>query len=390
MATGAHDATMVRLRGLKKRRALVISAGGIRSGIQVLYVGYEGDEWEIFSTAYLPWPQRVGDLIARLNETEDPVALSDFAWLDYKVTMLFLDAAKAALTAAHKSIGGPHYAALNKPNLWKGPTGENLQQGYWNVMAGDAPYLATSLGIPVITEFLRHNIVAGGPGLLPTYPGSLIIARKTEGVGLFLNIGMVSRMSIIGKGGSKLIFESDVGPGTVLIDKCAAVAECPGGIDRDGQLTAKGYPNAECLEILSADPWLSKAAPKYASPEIFANLLSHPCLNPLSNVDKMATITALTAVSAYHFYRREYRGAAQPEALWVSGGGGNNLALLDYLKASFDPIPVRSVEELGVPADMKIPLTLGLTADAFICGKKVPWESGVTPKIKPLGRWVLP
>jgi anhydro-N-acetylmuramic acid kinase len=356
----------------------------------VLYLGYAGDDWEVFSTSYLPWPQKVGDLIVRISETQDPVALADFGWLDYKVTMLFTEAAKAALAGAHKSIGEPHYAVLNKPTLWKGPTGENLQQSNWNLTVGDELYVANSLGIPVMTEFLRHNILAGGPGVLPTFPGNLIIAEKTDGVGLFINIGLVSRMTVIDKPAGKLLFESDVGPGTVLIDKCAQEAECPGGIDRDGQLTAKGYPNAECLETLSSDPWLAKAAPKQASPEIFAHLLEHPCLKQLTNVDKLATITALTAVTTYHFYRREYKKNVQPEALWVSGGGGNNLALLDYLKASFDPIPVRSVEELNIPADMKIPLTLGLTADAFICGKKVPWESGVSPKIKPLARWALP
>ncbi|MCL2218626.1 MAG: anhydro-N-acetylmuramic acid kinase [Chitinispirillia bacterium] len=390
MASSANNAIISKLRGLKTRRALVISAGGIRSGIQVLYMGYTGDDWEVFSTAYLPWPQKVGDLIIRLNETEEPVALSDIGWLDYKVTMLILDAAKAALVNAHKSVGKPHYAALNKPTLWKGPTGENLQQSNWNLLVGDELYLANSLGIPVMTEFLRHNMLAGGPGVLPTFPGSMIVAKKTEGVGLFLNIGTVARMTIIDKKAGKLLMEADTGPGTVLIDKCALEAECPGGIDRDGQLTARGYPNAECLETLAGDNWLSKAAPKQASPEIFTHLLNHPCLKVLSSIDRMATITALTAISAYEFYRREYKGAQQPEALWVSGGGGNNLALLDYLRASFDPIPVRSVEELDIPPDMKVPLTLGLTVDAFIRGKTIPWETGVHPKIKPLGRWTAP
>jgi hypothetical protein len=83
------------------------------------------------------------------------------------------------------------------------------------------------------------------------------------------------------------------------------------------------------------------------------------------------------------------RSTTQPAALWISGGG-NNIALVDFLKASFDPIPVRSVEALNVPPDMKVPLTLALTVDAFVCGKAVPWESGTNPKIKPLGRWALP
>ncbi|MDR2591600.1 MAG: anhydro-N-acetylmuramic acid kinase, partial [Chitinispirillales bacterium] len=351
-----------KLRRMKSRRVVVISAGGLQSGIQTLYMGFTGDDWEVFSTAYLPYPQRVAELITRLSETQEPVALSELGWLDYKVTMLFLDSVKNALSGVPKAIGAPHYAVLNKPTLWKGATGENLQQSSWNLTVGDEVFVANALGVPVITEFLRHNILAGGPGILPTNPGSLIVAKYTAGVGLFVNIGLVSRMTVIDRDApQQLLFESDTGPGTVLIDKCAQEAECAGGFDRDGALTATGAPCAECLEVLAADPWIVKAAPKQASPEIFSHLLSHPCLKSLSLVDKLATITALTARSVYDFYRREYKGSAQPSALWISGGGANNLTLVDFLKASFHPIPVRSVEELNVPPDMKVPLTLGLT-----------------------------
>ncbi|MDR2577861.1 MAG: anhydro-N-acetylmuramic acid kinase [Chitinispirillales bacterium] len=379
-----------KLKQLKKRRAVIVSAGGLRSGIQTLYLGFSNDGWEIYSKAFLPYPQKVTELIVRLSETQDPVALSDVGWLDYKVTMLFVDSVRSVLANTPKAIGDPHYAVLNKPTLWKGATGENLQQSSWNLTIGDELHLANSLGIPTLSGFVRHNILAGGPGVLPTFPGNLMVAEKTNGVGLFVNIGLVSRMTIIDKKAQAMLFESDIGPGTVLIDKCAQEANCPDGFDRDGKLTSGGAPNAECLEVLAADPWLAKAAPKQASPEIFTHMLNHPCLKPLNNINKLATVTALTAKSMYDFYRREYRESAEPEALWVSGGGANNLALLDFLKASFDTIPVRSVEELNIPADMKIPLTLGLTVDAFICGKTVPWASGMSPKVEPLGRWALP
>jgi len=379
-----------KLRRLKSRRVVVISAGGLQSGIQTLYLGFTGDDWEVFSTAYLPYPQRVAELITRLSETQGPLALSELGWLDYKVSMLFLESVRNALSGVPKAIGAPHYAVLNKPTLWKGATGESLQQSSWNLTVGDEVFVANALGVPVITEFLRHNILAGGSGVLPTFPGSLMVAKYTAGVGLFVNIGLVSRMTVIDRDAQALLFESDTGPGTVLIDKCAQEAECDGGFDRDGALTATGNPCSECLEILAADPWIAKAAPKQASPEIFSHLLGHPCLKPLSPVNKLATITALTARSVYDFYRREYREAARPSALWVSGGGTNNLTLVDFLRASFDPIPVRSVEDLHVPPDMKVPLTLGLTVDAFVCGKTVPWESGSNPNIKPLGRWALP
>jgi anhydro-N-acetylmuramic acid kinase len=379
-----------KIKQLKKRRSLVISAGGVQSGIQALYLGFENDDWELYSKALLPYPPKVGELIARLNETQEPVALSDIGWLDYKMTTLFWESANNALAGAPKSLREPHYVVLNKPTLWKGETGENLQQHNWNLAVGDELYVANALGVPVLTEFLRHNILAGGSGVLPTFPGSINIARHITGINIFVNIGLVSRVTIVNKRANTQILECDIGPGTVLIDKCAQDADCPCGFDRDGKLTSQGQVFAGCLEALAADPWFAKAAPKQASPEIFAHLLNHPCLKPLGRVDRLATITALTAKSIYDFYRREYKEAVPPEALWVSGGGSNNLALVDFLKSSFDPLPVKNVEELNVPADMKIPLTLALTVDAFIMGEKVPWDSGSNPKVNPLCRCTMP
>ncbi|MDR3012581.1 MAG: anhydro-N-acetylmuramic acid kinase [Chitinispirillales bacterium] len=379
-----------KLKSRKKRRALAVSAGGLQSGIQALYLGLTNDDWEIYSTAFLPYPQKVADLMERFSEAQSPAALPDFGWLDYKISTLFVECAKNALAGAPKAIGEPHYATLNKPTLWKGETGEGLQQTNWDIPVGDELYAASALGIPVMSGFLRHNILAGGPGALPAFPGILAAARDTTGIGLFVNIGLVSRMAAVDKTAEKLLFESDIGPGTAIIDKCARATGCPEGFDRDGKAASQGTPNAECLEILSADQWIQKPAPKQAIPEIFTHLLSHPCLKPLNNTDRLATITALTAKSIYDFYRREYREPAQPETLWISGGGSNNLALADFLKASFDPIPVRSVEELNIPSDMMVPLTLGLTVDAFICGKSIPWETGDHPKIEPIGRWAMP
>jgi len=93
------------LRRLRARRALVVSAGGVRSGIQGLYLGVSGDEWEILSSALLPYPQKVLELIDRLSETQDPVALSDIGWLDYKVTMLFLIARGRLSPARRRRLG---------------------------------------------------------------------------------------------------------------------------------------------------------------------------------------------------------------------------------------------------------------------------------------------
>lgn len=379
-----------KLKKIKKRRILVISAGGVQSGVQALYIGIEDDEnWNTYAKAFIPYPQKMGLLIEQLNETQDPLKLSELAWLEYKTTMLFLESAKAALAQAPKAFSQPHLVVLNKLTLWRGVTGENLQQSNWNLTVGDAQFVSSSLNLPVLTDFIRHNILAGGPGVLPVSAGSLKIAKRVSGPAVFINAGLLSRITIVDNNNSTLLLESDTGPGTVLIDKCVREADCPEGFDRDGHLSQKGVVNTECLEKLSSDPWFTKPAPKQSSVDSFIHLLDEKSLKKLNSLDKIATVTALTAKTIFDFYSREY-SLDTPQAIWLSGGGSNNLTLIDYLNAYFEPVAVRNIEELGIPSDVKIPLTLGLSVDSFLSGNALPWESGSNPKIRPLARWVFP
>ncbi|KMQ50315.1 Anhydro-N-acetylmuramic acid kinase [Chitinispirillum alkaliphilum] len=379
-----------KLKRKKNRRILIISAGGIQSGIQALYIGTENGSWNIHSKAFIPYPKKVGTLIGKLIETQDPITPSELAWLEYKTTMLFLESATAALAQAPKAIGKPHFVVLNKLTLWKGKTGENLQQSNWNLTVGDAQFVASSLNLPVFTDFIRHNILAGGPGVLPLFPGILKISKQVSGPAVFVNIGLLSRITIIDNDNSTLITESDSGPGTILVDKCAQAADSPDGFDRDGNLSQKGVVNTESLETLSSEPWFKKPAPKHSSIDSFLHLLEKEEIKSLDPIDRVATITALTAKTIFDFYTREYPLKTNPGAVWISGGGSNNLAIINYLSAYFDPIPIRTIEELGVPADVKIPLALGLSVDTFISGNSVPWETGNNPVIKPLARWITP
>jgi 1,6-anhydro-N-acetylmuramate kinase len=115
-----------------------------------------------------------------------------------------------------------------------------------------------------------------------------------------------------------------------------------------------------------------------------------PRVAALSPYDKIATLTALTARTAFEFFKREYHHVLSPETVWVSGGGANNLTLLEFLSTYFDPVKVKSVEESGIPAALRIPLALGLSVREFIAGHPGPWKAGANPEIAGVGRWILP
>ncbi|MBN1578197.1 MAG: anhydro-N-acetylmuramic acid kinase [Chitinispirillaceae bacterium] len=381
-------------RKIRKRRILIISAGGLQGGLQCLYIAAANDAWEIIAHSSVPYPQKIARLLEQISTNSSlQIEFADLAWLDYKLSLLFSECARTTLTQLPTSLRVPHCAVLNKPFLWKGPTGEVQEPTNWDLPLGDAQHLASTLCIPVVTDLIRHHCIAGGQGIPPVNYGSLRIAASCGGIVVFLNIGLVSRMTIVDTGRDEILTDSDTGPGTCCIN--AVIKQCGSadeneGFDRDGSLAAQGSVDGDCLKKLSENPWFLKPAPKQASTRLFNDLVKLPQFTMLAEADRLATITALTARTIYDFYRREFQQLSSGQTVFLSGGGSHNQTLLQYLKTFFDTIPVKSVEELGIPVDMRIPLALGLTVNAYVGGTAIPWESGDNPKVQPLGKWVWP
>ena len=357
----------------KQRRILVISAGGETSGIQGLYFLSLNDTWEIVSHTIVPYPQKIGNLIE--SSRRQPVAAADLAWLDCKITLLLAECAKATLAAVPRGLRKPHLAVLNQLALYKGPTGEQEPFKVWNIALGDPEFFAASLDVPVLYDFSRQSLLAGGNGSLPFISGNLIIARRFSAIVVFLNIGLVSHMTIVDRASSRCILDSDTGPGMCLINQCARGTNSADGFDRDGFEASKGTVNVACLDSLATSPWFLKEAPKQASSEIFDPFMQKPDIMALAPNDRLATVTALTARTIHDFFRTAYKEQNQPEMVVISGGGANNVSLVKYLTTYFGHVPLITSEELGIPVEMRIPLALGLSVDAFLMKKNEEWEA---------------
>jgi anhydro-N-acetylmuramic acid kinase len=199
---------------------------------------------------------------------------------------------------------------------------------------------------------------------------------------------MLAHLFIFDTHANHIILDTDIGPGTCLINKAAQEANCPDRFDRDGSESAQGKIDAGCLEILTSQEMFCLASPRQASLSELTKLYDHPCMKALTPRDKLATLTALTARTVFDVYKNNYRHVVKPETIWVSGGGANNLTLLDFLTTYFAPIPVKRIDEAGVAAELFIPLALGLTVDAYCVGDST-LKSGNTPKIEKIGTWVF-
>jgi anhydro-N-acetylmuramic acid kinase len=379
---------IAQLTKIKNRRYLVLSAGGPQGGIQGVFIAIEGKKWSILSQAIIPYPAQIGETMsAIMREPQAMLPANTISQLDLKISHLFLECAKTVCAGAQKSLQQPHAIVMNKLNLVKEPQKDALQPSFLNIELGDAHLLSSWFKIPTITDFISHNIHLGKPGDLPLFPGVSMIKGDSDVIVAHCTIGTLAHLFIYDTHAHHTILDTDIGPGTSLINKAASEADCPDHFDRDGSASAQGKVHTGCLELLASQKEFSPVIPRQVSPSEIMKLYDHPCLESLTPIDKLATLTALTARTVFDVYKNTYRHVVKPETIWLSGGGANNLTLLDFLTTYFAPIPVKRIDEAGVPVELFIPLALGLSVDAFYMGDSRV-KSGNTADSQEIGTWV--
>jgi len=236
------------------------------------------------------------------------------------------------------------------------------------VQIGDAAYLATQTGIPVVHDFRNADVQAGGQGapLVPLYHAAL--AGDLEKPLMVVNIGGVSNVTYLD---GDTIIAFDCGPGNALIDDWVRKhtdARC----DEGGSLAASGTVDTEAVEKFLSDPFFALPAPKSLDRNHFNLVIpakagisladgasgeGDSCLRrndkEWSLEDGAATLTAMTAAAIAEAVRIMPK---MPKHVLICGGGRHNPTLMAMLKQY--QLPAQPVEVVGWNGDM-------LEAEAF-------------------------
>jgi anhydro-N-acetylmuramic acid kinase len=215
---------------------------------------------------------------------------------------------------------------------------------------GQPAWVAEATGLPVVSDVRARDVAAGGQGapLASTLDALLLGDRQHPSAAL--NIGGIANLTVVRPGRAPVAL--DTGPGNALVD--AAVGWLTDGAesyDRDGQRATKGHVDDKLLEVLLAEPYYARPAPKSTGKELFhADYLRRACRQAGCEPgdDVVATVTALTARTIADVCR-EY----EVTDVLVSGGGARNPALLQALG-----------EELGADATLRPSDAAGLPAEA--------------------------
>jgi anhydro-N-acetylmuramic acid kinase len=273
-----------------------------------------------------------------LAAAQQDLPLVELLKLEKRLTELHAAAAQSLLALSGVAAGDVAVAGFH------GHTLRHLPREGLTLQIGDASRLAEQIGIPVVSDFRRRDLAAGGEGapLAPLFH-SAVFSQHEKPLAV-LNLGGVSNVTWLGEDGA--IFAADAGPGCGLLDLWTA--ESTGApFDEDGRLALSGRIDEAIVARAMELPYFRRPPPKSADRFEFQELLESIRRSGLSPADGAATLCAITA-EAVHQLCEAFPAA--PRRLWISGGGAKHPRLVQLLAARF--AEVRSIAEIGLRPDL--------------------------------------
>ncbi len=266
-------------------------------------------------------------------------------------------------TVAHRPPGSGH----SRPFTWQ---------------IGDAALLAQLTGRPVVHDFRRADVAAGGQGA-PLAPGY----HRALASGLSAPVGPIGVLNLGGVGNLTWLSGEewgafDTGPGNGLIDDW--VAQHDGGrYDAGGALAVAGTVREDVLTGMADLGFFDATGPKSLDRDDF----SIAAARGLGLEDGAATLTAFTAETV----RLALAGLpVRLQRLLVTGGGRHNPTLMAMIAAR-TAVPTEAVEAVGWNGDALEAQAFGWLAVRHLKGLPLSWpETTGVPAPMPGGRLAHP
>lgn len=241
----------------------------------------------------------------------------------------------------------------------------------------DGNRLAEVCGIPVVTDFRRRDIAAGGQGapLVPAFHRAIFQDQHQHHV--VLNLGGIANITVLPAGQPDQVTGFDTGPANLLLDGwCQRHTGQP--FDDQGQWAASGQILPDLLQQLMREPYFQKAAPKSTGRELFHLAWLDQQLASISYrpIDVQATLTELTAQSVAQEIQRLAQDGMASGVLIVCGGGSFNTYLRKRLSELLPNWPNQLSDDFGLAAQ-----TVEAVAFAWLARQRIYGQPGNLPAV---------
>lgn len=318
-------------------------------GVSLALCRFEKRRFKILKYKTVSYPKPLAQKLQRALSLKT----AQLSELNMELGHFFADAAVRFLrqtkTASQVAVIGSH-----GHTVYHGPEDKTPN----TFQLGEASVIAEKTGIPVVSDFRPRDIAAGGEGapLVPFFDQYFFARGKSAAL---QNIGGISNVTFIDSKGKILAFDN--GPGNCLMD--LTVQKFTRGkkdYDSGGNLAKRGWIKHAALTQMALHPYFLRRPPKSTGRELFNEAFVEKHLKNLKTLDRLATLNFFTAYIIHQSYKRFL--PALPSEVIVSGGGAKNKLLMKNLQRLFGRIPVRSAEDLGIPAQAKEPAAFAFFA----------------------------
>ena len=340
--------------------AIGVMSGTSCDGISAALVRFQGRAFRVIAERTSSYPAG----LLRILHRGGALSVREVSSLNMALGEQFARAAGQLLRAAKISphrvavIGSHGHTIYHGPN---DPVPSTLQ-------IGSPAVIAQRTNIPVVADFRPRDLAAGGEGapLVPYFDETFFGAGPIRAL---QNIGGIANVTVTGRRIQTIAF--DTGPGNCLIDLLAQrLSRGRLRYDAYGRLALRGRIDARAVKRLWRHPYFRRPPPKSTGCELFnETLLRHVFGSGLSRSlhNTLATVTYFTAYSIAESYRRFVRHRLRE--VIVSGGGVRNRTLMRHLERLLAPVPVRSIERYGIPAQAKEPVAFAFLALRALHGR---------------------
>jgi len=255
----------------------------------------------------------------------------------------------------------------------------------FTLQIGDPNIITEITQIPVISDFRRRDMAAGGQGapLVPAFHQDMFQHESIHRV--ILNLGGIANVSMLPAGQPDQVYGFDTGPANILMDAwCERFTGQP--YDENGNWAAYGQPIRSLLDRLQAHEYFSKEPPKSTGREDFnlewldeqiADWHNDLEYNELEDIPEniQATLLKLTTRA---IKKAIYRSNMDTGEVYVCGGGAYNSHLLEQLRWRLRKHnwSVQTTSAIGL-----VPTWVEATAFAWLAMRFVNQQSGNLPAV---------
>lgn len=324
--------------------ALGLMSGTSGDGVSAALVSFKNRSFKLLGFQTFPYPSSVRKKILSSVLLKTP----EISSLNFELGRYFADATLKLIHKARVPIKKIAVIGSHGQTLYHGPH-DAIPSTF---QIGEAAVIAEKTGIPVVSDFRPQDIALGGEGA-PLIPFFDFYFYGKGPLRAFQNIGGIANVTVVGKNFRPIAF--DTGPGNCLMDEAVRlITKGKYSYDPSGKFASLGKVQMKWADSMMKHPYFRRRPPKSMGREEFGAGFLHRYLGRFiqrSPYDVLASLNYFTAFTIFEGLKK-----LKVKKMIVSGGGAKNRTLMHHLRKLFSPVPVRSIEELGIPAQAKEPI----------------------------------